>query len=202
MRTIRTIIGSILVYLCVAMVQACGSAGTHGSGGGHGVGGAGGSVVANANADESGSRIEVVYQIGDDGSKIQARYYDKSRKEYCETYQASDGRIHCMPSIGTMLGTSSLGVVFSDPGCSVVLAQRMSCYPPPKYVIAPIGTYTCSSYYSVYAAGPAVASTVPIYVGAPGACSSASQQQVGVSYYSAGAEIQPSAFVGFTPQTP
>lgn len=203
MRTIRTIIGSILVYLCVATIQACGTkASMMGMGGSQGHGGSG-SVVAPANADESGSRIEVVYQIGDDGSKIVPSYYDKSRGEYCNTYQASDGRVRCMPAPGLGgNGSSALALVyFSDPGCSTIVAARYSCYAAPKYVLEAIGTTTCAPYYKVYAAGAALSATATVYIGNPGACA-ATPMATGTSYYTAGAEIQPSAFVGFTPQMP
>lgn len=204
MRTIRTIIGSIIVYLCVAMIQACGStsprmAGGGGSHGGGGSGGHGGSIVADANADQSGMRIEVVYQLGDDGSKIQARFYDTMRKEYCDTYAASDGRNHCMPAIGPTVALSAS--YFSDSGCSVSVGYHLSCYGAPKYILVTLGAGGCASYYKTYVAGAAIDPSAPIYIGAPGSCLMTTQA-VGSSYYSIGAEVSPSAFVGFTPQTP
>lgn len=78
----------------------------------------------------SGTRLRAHVTTSDDGSKNFAGWFDSQRKEDCSFIASPDGKLRCMPS-----SISGIGTQFGDGGCQFPLAHRpKSCDPaPPKY---------------------------------------------------------------------
>jgi hypothetical protein len=221
MNAIRIFFGSVIVYFVVATVYGCsgtrststtaGTAGRGGSGGGagghgghggavgtggasgHG-GGSSGGPVANANADESGTRLKAQSIVGADGSKHYLGLYDSSLKVTCDYATMSDGNLHCVPTQMKLL--AELGSLYSDSGCTVPLATAVMNGCVPTYIVSNVAQSNCAPATThVFAVGPAFTST--FYQGYPGNCN----QWVGAPtapVYQVGAEMPPSAFVSGT----
>lgn len=141
MYPVRLLVGSVVVYLTVATIHACGpsvavsaSAAPNGASGIGGVGastgtasgsdGAGGSSgnvldpIGDAHANESGSRLKARWYKGIDGSKEWLGWYDNRRGEDCLYAIASDGVTRCLPEKHVYLASA-----YADENCVVPLAN-------------------------------------------------------------------------------
>lgn len=196
--------------------------GTDGSGGGSGSDGP--SILdvitdpvptANADVNQSGSRLKAKYYAGADGSQqFLFMFHDTLLNTDCSFSKASDGTIRCMPvSSGVTIGSGSF---FSDAACSQPLGGTLTCQPAPNYITTTTaGSTACASTTQTYAAGPLFTGTA--YTGSPASCTAISAAvdasaysnalataYAAYSFYTLGAQIQPpnpSQYVLATVQT-
>jgi hypothetical protein len=190
-RTAEALVGSCIVFVAVVTCDGGGSSagGSGASSGGGGRNGSGGGIVSSARADEPGSRLKVNFVDGADGSKhYLGTFFDAERNEDCSFRQLADGSYRCVPTDGTAVLANSY---YADAGCTERLATfSATCSGPaaPKYILE----YAQNACPTLYTAGAKHASTT-IYVGA--ACSMTTAPQ-GVDFYTVGAAVELSSFVG------
>lgn len=213
----KTLIGGFVVYVAMAACSAAGPGAISGGGSGatgHGGGdgnatGTGGydagdiwdaltDPVPNASADPvSGSRLKAKYRLADDGSKeyIAGNWYDSQRQEDCGFQPSADGTQRCLPT------ATGLQPYYIDAACSQQLAQvynNPACSAQvPKY--ASIYGYTqdtCAYFVHVYSVGPQV-TPADVYLLNGANCLKTAPSAI-YTYYSLGAEIPPTSFVGST----
>ncbi len=178
-----------------------GMANTSGMGGAGGVGGFveddGGifdaltDPVPDASADPtSGTRLKAKYMKADDGARapIAGVWHDSQRNEECSFQRAADGKQRCMPTNVTYAG------FYADASCTQPFLYVTTGCAPTKYVVdygQTCGALNTLNYF------PVGSQTVPatIYYKTGGNCMS-SPAISGYDYYTAGAKISPSSFVG------
>lgn len=221
MKAIKFLLSGVLVYFLVATIHAC-SAGdsvifweSHATASGSGTGGApiattasghgggkssGGGSVMNPVDDaqaESGSRLKARRIVADDGAKDAAGFYDSARKEPCGFVIMSDGQRHCVP----LTRAIGIGNNFSDSACTVAVASST----PPTPLDCTDTLYPYDAAY-VFASGMSgncgyrfyqpiqVPEPPAVYFRTGSSCILVSKQP-GLTYFIAGPEIPPSAFV-------
>jgi hypothetical protein len=171
-----------------------------GSGGHAGHGGHGGSgIVPDADADESGSRLQLLVVQGTDGSQVsQGFFMDTQRHERCSFQLVGVSSYACLPVDG--IAQQALGY-YGDSGCSQPIATYASTCsgPTPLYVqsFVPCGI-------SLSQINGAISGNV--YAGSPASCTAVSptqQSQLGIGpFYHVGATVPASSFVAGTITTP
>ncbi len=203
---VKALVGAGFVYVAMA---AC-SAGTGQGGSGHaGAGGQGGvdiedggmmdvltNPVPDAQADPmNGSRLKAKYILAEDGSKAYApgAWYDSQRQEYCGFSRAADGKLRCLPEAKAYVST-----LYADASCSQPLVGIETACSPPKYAYAYDAACSSQGGTRVYSLG-SVVNPAKVYYGTPGSCYGAAPEP-SFTYYTVGAEIAPSAFVGGSEQ--
>lgn len=215
MKRFRFFLGSVLVYVLVALLHtSCESEPLFASGGaggaaGHGAGSANGmggrrdasiidaitDPVAEAQADPiDGTRLRAYYMTGDDGSKysIYGRWWDSLRMEDCNFLPASDGKLRCLPS------ASVATLYFVDASC----AQPIAAVAPgcaEKYV----PRYTVAACYvtqpqEIHPLGAPAAQPAKLYALPIGGSCIQTGVLAGYQYFDVGPEIPPSSFVAGT----
>ena len=106
----------------------------------------------------------------------------------CSFRRADDGVIRCLPA------QASLGIIFSDPGCTVHVSWTDIGQPAPRYANE---FFASPDRYRVYQAGAPHAG--PLYMGRPGLCTDETKRLVYYTFYARGSEVPPEAFVGRDP---
>jgi len=218
--------GSIAIY--VVMAACSGGSGPQSAATGDGGGSSSGSMgdaltdpVSQAQADpnQSGTRLKVNFYAGADGSKQSiGSMHDTMRSEDCYFQTAGDGSTRCMPSPDANFS------YYADPGCTQGLVLVSSCAGTvmPAYVAGTIGipsTYPPPPGQSAHLfqlGSPTTPSTpyqLSLNPAPPGACSQYVYKCLAVSpatwtavtagstVYAIGAEIPPTTFVQATKQT-
>jgi hypothetical protein len=189
-----------------------GTGGAGGKGTGSATGGAGsGSTgpVPNAEAEESGSRIKARWIVGDDGSKQFLTFYDSMLQVECSYQMMSDGKRHCTPQsynalviYGPVSPPSVPFTYFQDAACSAPLATAptgSTC--PPQYAAVSENPPACAPLVRTYRYHPVGAKyTGTVYEIQLSSCSplTAATMPMGVDFFTIGAELPPSTFVGST----
>jgi hypothetical protein len=211
--------GSVAVY--IVMAACSGGSGpqsaTTGDGGGSSSGSMGDALTdpvpeAQADPNQSGTRLKVNYYAGADGSKQSAgSMHDSMRNEDCYFQNASDGTTRCMP-------TATHVDYYVDAACTqgLVLVSNCAGTVKPTYVAGAIGvpsTYPAPPAESahLFQLGSTTTVTTPyllsLNTAPPGACTQFVYTCTAVStavwmaatadstVYGVGAEVPPSAFV-------
>lgn len=209
MRTIRLVLGSVIVYVVVA---ACGAgAGSNlpdrsdASGSSASSSGTMADAISSAldavtdpvseaaaDTNQSGSRIKVKFYAGDDGSKAFLGLYDSQRQEDCTFSLASDGTTRCLP------GGLTTGSYFADSACTTKLALSFttSCTTP-KY--ATVTSVSCpSGGAQIFQLGAPFTGTA---YGSTGTSCVVTTIPGTFLLYSIGSEVPPGSFVSATSQT-
>jgi hypothetical protein len=234
---IKLVGGSITIYVIMAACSATsGPLGSSSGDGGQGDGTAssggssasgGGGILdaltdpvpeANADPDQSGTRLKAKFYGGTDGSKEFIGWHDSQRNEDCSVYPALDGTTRCMP-------TAVTASYYADSNCTqpiaLVTVPACGAATAPGYVRAtgvpstpPIGgghVFPVGSPASLPASAYTVGGTYAADAGACGpvfmysciavaaaAWTSVTSTSTG---YTVGAELPPSTFVQMTIQT-
>ena len=223
--------GSIAIYVVMAacsagsVPQSATGDGGGSSSGSMGDGSGSGTVLdvltdpvteAQADPNQSGTRLKVNYYAGADGSKqTYGNMHDSMRKEDCYFQTASDGTTRCFPLPTPMS-------YYSDAACTLGLVLLSNCagtlkpayvsgailpstYPGPAHLF-PLGNATtvATAYQlSVIATAPdagVCGSAGLVYTCVPVSASTWAATTANATVYAVGAEIPPSAFVQATLQ--
>jgi hypothetical protein len=151
--------------------------------------------IADAMADPmSGSRLKAYYRTGDDGSKAYIPYvwFDSQRNEDCAFQTAADGVSRCMP-------TAYATTQFTDAACMNPVVWMPTCSSP-KYASYSDATQ-CPSLPHIYPVGAVLTTPTTVYFKSGNVCTMTTPFGTpGYAYYSIGAEIAPTTFVGSTLQ--
>ncbi len=215
MRTVRLVLGSIIVYIVVA----CSSAATDNPGGLFGgspsqdaSAGPGGAILdaltdpittAQADTSQSGSRLKAKYVAGVDGSKQFNGLHDSQRNEDCSFGTAADGVLRCLPGgANTTLG------LFADAACTQPLAETSKGCAPSAYATTTditVGACNTMAHEHVFMLGSAFTGTTVYSKGpttcAPYAGTGANPFTTSFDFYSVGSEVPASSFVQGSLQT-
>ncbi len=220
MKSIKVLLAGFCVYFLMATLHACGghgqidltssaTSGGHGgaaasaahvaaagSGGHAGAGGAG--IIPDAMADESGSRIKIMWVVGADGSKVFDGLYDSQRSESCYWSPYYDSSIRCMPlpGVGQIVATS----LYSDSACTTALYGRVSppCPTPPKYAYTS-ELLMCVGITStkIFHVGQSISAPPTVYTMA-GSCQLYGPAPSNYEFYELGSQIPASDFASAT----
>ena len=200
---LRTVAGSIVVYVIVAACSGAGDVSRPGAPDASSVGDALTGPVPDAKADEgasSGSRLKANRYVGSDGSsQFVGTFHDTQLNVDCTFQKASDGMTRCVP---TSTGVTAYGLFFTDAGCTVPVASAAPCAPAPTQVAVGMSTGMCTSTSTTYSIGPVYSGPL-LYEGGPSACIKVAPL-AGYTYYSVGAVIpppDPTQWVAATMQT-
>jgi hypothetical protein len=153
----------------------------------------------NAKGDQgytAGSRLQVRYYVGSDGSEQAIGFYDTTRKENCYFSTATDSTRRCLPEIGSVLS------IYSDSGCTTALiGLYKGCTPPAEVRSNVMGNYSCTAgyQYAVFTVGSAFTGAT-LYTGTTTNCNATSASVFTTAYdlYSATGTVAPSSFVDAT----
>ncbi len=202
-RLVDSVVTGAFAYALMLGWSACigGSSGSGGfvpDGGGSGATGSGGqsSIIPDALAEQSGSRLKARRMHGADGSSQFESWIDTARGgEPCGFTPTIDGKSHCLPT-GPLRQNASSGY-FADPDCTVPVARvDPSCQPPIYILVAPSDDQTkyCSGAYKIASVHKAVMVNALYQSSSTYGCevSSSSSDQVN---YAAADEIPLSDFV-------
>lgn len=196
-RVLDSVLTGALGYALMLGWGAC-LGGSSGSGAGvlpdagypPGTAGSGGSsVIPEAHAEQSGSRLKARRFKGSDGSSQFETWVDTARGDECTFYQTTEGKRRCLPS-GTNVDYASSDY-FADPGCTVPIARVDSSCAPLKYVLVPKDddqTKYCSGAFAILSVHQAAAVNNVYYRSSSGECTL--EQSSGESAYAA-AEVLP-----------
>lgn len=204
--SLKTLAGSVAVYV---MVAACSGRELAG-----GVGGGSSSSMSSATSSgkvssatsvadpvpeahaESGTRLKSVFMLGEDGSKSYDGWWDSKRGDYCGFMLMVDGTNRCVP-----FGHNA-SVFYTDALCTMRVAVKSvspgACARPAPYAVETVFFSACDVRYRFYEIG---ASMVPaeVYMKAvDGVCVKLGGASAKNEYYATGAEVPPSAFVAGT----
>jgi hypothetical protein len=153
--------------------------------------------VAEAKANESGSRLKARWYVGDDGSRQQfLNWHDSELQVDCGFTTGRDGTLRCLPTGG---GGSVLSTQYADSSCTQPLFSQdpegcNTAAPAVGLVQHAEGADVCAAHkYRYYTIG-AVAVPQVAYIRAGGECVSTALH-AGHSYWAAGSEIPLSRFV-------
>ncbi len=222
--TIRILVGAMAVYVIMAACSAGsgspgfslgpdGSASSSGGGDGSSSGGDGQGVLdaltdpvgkAQADPNQSGTRLKVNYYSGADGSgQSTGTMHDSMLNADCAFGTASDGTLRCLPTNAALIA-----FYFGDAACTQPLVLQSTGCGAPSYgrsstatctgngtvtsairILAVSGPFSGGSYYSQVGTGPCSGPN-PI-----------SGLTASYALYTAGAEVPPSTFVQATLQT-
>lgn len=202
-RIIDSVVTGALAYALLLGWSACSSSGSGGflPDAGHppGTGGTGGSMIGEAQAQQSGSRLKARRLHGSDGSSEFESWVDTARGEDCGFYQTTEGKRRCLPT-GPNVHHASSGY-FADPICSVPVARVDSSCQPLKYVLVPKdddATKYCSGSFAVSSVHQAVPVNDVYYRSSSGECTLESGSD-GENAYAAGNLIPITDFVEAQP---
>jgi hypothetical protein len=136
-RLVDSVVTGALGYMLMLGWSACSSSGGSGGflpDGGYppGTGGSGGGMIAEAQAEQSGTRVKARRIRGVDGSSQFEGWVDTARGEECGFYRTTEGKRRCLPN-GPSVRDSN-GDYFADPACTVPVAWTDSLCAPLKYV--------------------------------------------------------------------
>jgi hypothetical protein len=154
----------------------------------------------------SGTRLKRRYWVGEDGSRepvgepmypdyggaawyspADFSWYDSERDENCRFRVAADGVVRCLPA------SVEMGSAFADDECTVPIIVVST---PARGETARYGhRYSASMGLRMFALGAALGTTTYYDEGGDCAADTAFDDQ---TLYATGAEIPPTAFVGFT----
>lgn len=148
--------------------------------------------VAEAKAQESGSRLKARWYVGDDGSRQFLGWYDAELKTDCSFGRGFDGALHCLPSVGVT-------TTFTDADCSQPIFSQTSrsCADGPP-VIGSMdsvdGASQCAVYRQRYFAVGAEVVPEALYMLSGSLCKEATVDP-SRTYWSVASEIPLSRFV-------
>jgi hypothetical protein len=156
----------------------------------------GGSMMMMNTADAlemSGTRLKARYYKATDGTQQFLGWYDNQLHLNCSFSKASDGNIHCLPTMG---GLS----YFSDSACNASIAVSYTC-DTPRYAASTSGTAVCPQQTGIYSVGSRI--SLPHFYSKSGTtCSDAgptsTYEAQGWSFYSLGGAVPASTFVQAT----
>jgi hypothetical protein len=145
-----------------------------------------------------GSRLKAEYNVGADGSRQFAGWWDSQRNEECAFQPFADGSQHCVP-----LYTGVIQLGFSDSSCSSALfAIALSTCPDPatvKYALSG-AAWGCTAFSYAAVESLTLATPDKIFSGTPAACVDVTASYKPVYNFFTGTEIPLSSFVAATKQ--
>lgn len=173
--------------------QRAGAGGSRATGGGRG----GNGMVPDANADESGSRLQAAVVKGADGSvHAMGTFHDSMLNEDC-AFVATSGAYQCVPILPATLNT-----FFSDSGCKTPLATLVttSCSSQPSTQFAYVPDESPGSCGGAYKRLTG-AYAGPFYSDVSGPCVKEGTAAATDAMYTVGADVPRATFVGGTRAT-
>lgn len=157
---------------------------------------ASGEALAADGEHAAGARLAPMYLEGDDGSRQFLGWHDTARDVDCSFATAADGAWRCLPS------GADAGRFFADAACTQRLATvPRGCTSPPAFaIVRDVPACVWQQSRQVFSLGERYTGPVAYWV-AGGACAAVSSNDL-VLYdlFTVGDEMQPSSFVGASPQ--
>ena len=153
---------------------------------------------AAADPNQSGSRLNVNYYAGTDGSKLsRGTMHDSMLNVDCSFLTASDGTLRCMPTGGAGLS------FFADSACSHPFALQLATCSAPLYAVSFAASTTGCGSVDVWHVFPITGAYTEMayYSGTPSSCTGPTTipgPYATYNFYSVGAELPPSTFVQAT----
>jgi len=154
-------------------------------------------VAATRAAEPQGDRLAMQVLTAADGCREAREMHDLQLDVGCSAQMTSGGQLRCLP-----LSTTTAGGFFSDSQCGApVLVQTTSVdgCPAPAYALQQNGVSTCGSTMSAVAVGSSV-TPQNVYQGSPQSCSSAPFLPATWKFYTQGAAVDSTTFLGLTEQ--